>query len=131
MAESNPKEQVIAVARDLFAAQNIDVERFSQMSDEELNTESARIDQLWRDLGAALRRVDGEDVRIVKAQISLETSKPTRQVLLYDETREWNWTGDLECGLLEALQGESKSFQYAVLEDSQIVLIGRAPAQEW
>lgn len=131
LTQDEKKDRVIAIARDLHEHVMRDVD-FDTISDAELAADSEAIDQKWRDLAVSFRVLDGEDIRVVKVQASIQTNKPKRQVLIYDESREWQWDGDLECEILELLKGGLKTYQYGFLdEQKRVTLIGPAPDQEW
>lgn len=73
---------------------------------------------------------------IVKVQISIFSSDKgksgKRQVLVYNEDRSLEWTGDATKEIVKQLDGELKKFFYAkAKKGGYITLLGEAPWQSW
>jgi hypothetical protein len=70
---------------------------------------------------------------IVKVQISLFSSEPTAQVLVYNESRSHLYEGDAPAEIVELMDGEPKKFFWANMpkEKGFIELLKEAPWQDW
>lgn len=78
---------------------------------------------------------------IVKVQLSRQTSAASRQVLVYDEAREFTYQGDASAEILELMGDRDKAFfdaeakptiDVGTRELSYALSIGaEAPWQEW
>lgn len=68
---------------------------------------------------------------IVKVQLSLSTSHPTRRVLIYNEDESVLWEGAASEELIEEMDGEPKQFRYAEIINTKIDIQEQAPWQAW
>jgi hypothetical protein len=83
--------------------------------------------------------------RVVKAQVSVATSDGRKRVLIYDESREWQYETD-DPSTVEAVHDHletwacvhapesegNKGYFHATLDESSRVVLGElAPPQEW
>lgn len=73
----------------------------------------------------------GDDQIIVKVQLSLYTSEPVRQVVVYNEDRSIEFMMDAPADVLELMGDRPKAFFYATLKDGTMGLDEEAPWQEW
>lgn len=70
--------------------------------------------------------------RVVKVQLSLSTSEPTRQVLIYDEGGGWQWQGTAAPDILRLMNGRVKAYFFATqLRDGRLSIEHDAKTQEW
>ena len=69
---------------------------------------------------------------IVKVQISLDTSLPKKQVLVYNEDRSIEWHAEAPKEILEVMDSRPKAFFKAHLDkDKKIVIDEEVPEQTW
>lgn len=68
---------------------------------------------------------------IVKVQLSLFTTEKARQVMIYNETRKYQYEGDAPAELVKLMHGEPKRYFYAKVKNGKFELGRRAPEQDW
>lgn len=71
------------------------------------------------------------DRRIVKVQLSRNSSDGKSYVLIYDHGGDWQWMGPAPKEIVKLLDCKTKAFFWAELEGTEIVLDNTAPWQEW
>jgi hypothetical protein len=71
-------------------------------------------------------------VKIVKVQLSIVSSEPVKQALVYDKKHEWFGQFDATPELGAAMKGRPKAFFHATLNDDGVVQLGKeANWQTW
>jgi hypothetical protein len=71
-------------------------------------------------------------MKVVKIQQSLASSDRQCRMLIYDQSREVYFEGELTPVVERALAGRAKAyFCYTLDASNQIVLAGEVPAQPW
>lgn len=69
---------------------------------------------------------------IVKVQLSLATSEPMRQVVVYNEDHSVKFMGDASSDVLVMMNDRIKAFFFAEYHDGgQLEFFDEAPWQEW
>jgi hypothetical protein len=68
---------------------------------------------------------------IVKVQLSLGSTEPNRQMLLYNEDHSVIWQADAPKNIIEAMDGKPKAFFNATLKGTIIHLGTKAQRQDW
>lgn len=68
---------------------------------------------------------------IVKVQISLFSTSKDRQVLVYDEDNTIHYQDDATKEIIKAVGKSNKAFFYYTIEDKTIMLLDKAPYQDW
>jgi hypothetical protein len=70
--------------------------------------------------------------RIVKVQLSLSTTEPVPQVLVYDKPRAWFWQGRADENLAALMGTRKKAFFYATRRrDGQLSIDAEAKERPW
>jgi len=70
--------------------------------------------------------------RIIKVQLSLATTEPERQVLVYDRRRRWFWQGRADEDLAALMGTRPKAFFYArKRRDGKLSIEAEAKEQSW
>lgn len=68
---------------------------------------------------------------IVKVQLSLRTTEPRRQALIYNEARTIEWSGDASDDVIAAMGDDDKAFFSATFRSGVVEINDRVSDRNW
>ncbi len=68
---------------------------------------------------------------IFKVQLSMMTTEPHRQALIYNRERSLRWQGNASQDMLDLMDGDLRAFFHGRMDGTVIVLDRRCADQDW